>query len=65
MSERFNILMCEFHKFYICAVVGVVIEQEDEFYVLLSGIFYSAWIFVMFSQIPSPKTCNIFCIVSR
>jgi len=26
MSERFNVLMCKFYKFYICAVVGVIIE---------------------------------------
>jgi len=26
MSERFNVLMC---KFYICAVVGIIIEQLD------------------------------------
>jgi len=22
----FNVLMCKFHKFYICAVVGIIIE---------------------------------------
>jgi len=27
MSERFNVLMCKFYKFYICAVVGVIIEK--------------------------------------
>jgi len=26
MSERFNVLMCKFYKFYICAVVGIIIE---------------------------------------
>ena len=29
MSERFNILMCKFYKFYICAVVGVMIEYME------------------------------------
>jgi len=23
----FNVLMCKFYKFYICAVVGIIIEQ--------------------------------------
>ena len=23
----FNVLMCKFYKFYVCAVVGVIIEQ--------------------------------------
>ena len=27
MSERFNVLMCKFYKFYICAVVGIIIEN--------------------------------------
>jgi len=30
MSERFNVLMCKFDKFdkcYICAVVGIIIEE--------------------------------------
>ena len=26
MSERFNVLMCKFYKFYICVVVGIIIE---------------------------------------
>ena len=26
MSERFNVLMCNAYKFYICAVVGIIIE---------------------------------------
>jgi len=26
MSERFNVLICKFYKFYICAVVGIIIE---------------------------------------
>ena len=25
----FNVLMCKFYKFYICAVVGVIIEYLD------------------------------------
>jgi len=25
-AERFNVLMCKFYKFYICAVVGLIIE---------------------------------------
>ena len=27
MSERFDVLMCKFYKFYICAVVGIIIEK--------------------------------------
>jgi len=27
MSKRFNVLMCKFYKFCICAVVGVIIES--------------------------------------
>jgi len=26
MLECFNVLMCKFYKFYICAVVGIIIE---------------------------------------
>jgi len=26
MSVRFNVLMCKFYKFYICAVVGTIID---------------------------------------
>ena len=25
----FNVLKCKFYKFYICAVVGIIIEQLD------------------------------------
>jgi len=28
MSERFNVLMCKFYKFYICAVFGKIIEEN-------------------------------------
>jgi len=28
MSQRFNVFMCKFDKFYICAVVGIVIEYK-------------------------------------
>jgi len=27
MSERSNVLMCKFYKFYICTVVGIIIEE--------------------------------------
>jgi len=29
MSERFNVLMCKFYKFNICAVVGIIIEYSN------------------------------------
>ena len=28
----FNVLMCKIHKFYICAVIGVIIEQLNNMY---------------------------------
>jgi len=31
MSERFNVLMCKFYKFYVCAVVGIIIEWHLHF----------------------------------
>jgi len=26
----FNVLMCKFYKFYICAVVGIIIEYQGK-----------------------------------
>jgi len=31
----FNVLMCKFYKFYICAVVGIIIEYP---YIIMDGI---------------------------
>ena len=37
MSERFNVLMCKFYKFYICAVVGIIIQCLLTFHYFLSA----------------------------
>jgi len=49
MSERFNVLMCKFYKFYICAVVGIIIESLDNMHgvttkVVNEKIFVSLWV---------------------
>jgi len=30
MSERFNVLVCKFYKFYTRAVVGVIVEKHRD-----------------------------------
>ena len=32
MSERFNVLICKFYKFYICAMVGVIIKYFYQYF---------------------------------
>ena len=36
----FNVLMCKFYKFYICAVVGIIIEWGGLPYIQIFPPFY-------------------------
>jgi len=38
MSESFNVLMCKFYKFYICAIVGIIIELVSMYKITLNHV---------------------------
>jgi len=44
----FNVLMCKFHKFYICAVVGVIIEWLDNMHGVTVKIAWCHFLLVSF-----------------
>jgi len=54
MSERFNVLMCKFYKFYIRAIVGIIIQELD----YMHGV-------TMKISMHIAKRFNTACIISK